>query len=135
VGRRKSRYLGGRSGNSPFIEESLGPNPSETSAVSPRRKRSDKSKSTVTTEFDVWNAENPITSIIDTLGHEYGWTVEQILDMPKDQVFACLDAIGNRYGREAAAYEKDKDPNTVNFADVDGDDAKLQALGINVVKS
>jgi hypothetical protein len=43
---------------------------------------------------------------MDTLGREYGWTVDEILSMPKSQVFACLDAISNRYAREAEAYKK-----------------------------
>ena len=73
---------------------------------------------------------------MDTLAHEYGWTVEQILDMPKDQVFACLDAIANRYGREASAYDKQSKTasGTVDFEDIDGDSQRLAAMGINVVK-
>ena len=73
---------------------------------------------------------------MDTLAHEYGWTIEQILDMTKDQVFACLDAIANRYGREASAYEKNKNnpPGTVAFEDIDGSPERLAAMGINVVK-
>lgn len=74
---------------------------------------------------------------MDTLAHEYGWSIPTIMDMTREQVFSCLDAIGNRYGREASAYEKNK---TKQDGTVDFDDAlhnnpeQLQAMGINVIK-
>lgn len=58
--------------------------------------------------------------------------------MPKSQVFACLDAISNRYGREADAYKKAGDgKGSNNVTDIDAmiknNPQQLRALGATIL--
>lgn len=58
--------------------------------------------------------------------------------MPKSQVFLCLDAISNRYAREADAYDqagknKDNKPVTDIDAMIKNNPQQLKALGVTVL--
>lgn len=55
--------------------------------------------------------------------------------MTRREVFACLDAISNRYGREAAAYDKDKKKDEVEVDDdaLKNDKARLLGMGVKIV--
>lgn len=58
--------------------------------------------------------------------------------MPKSQVFSCLDAISNRYAREADAYDKagkgkGEKPVTDIDAMVKNNPQQLKALGVTIL--
>lgn len=52
--------------------------------------------------------------------------------MTRREVFACLDAIGNRYGREAAVMGNEKDSTAIDDDAIMNDRGKLEAMGVKV---
>ena len=71
------------------------------------RRESDSQRST---EDDAYFRNHPITSVLDIIAHEYGWTHKYVLnECSRKEVFALVDAIGARYSRQHDDYERAKE--------------------------
>jgi hypothetical protein len=56
-------------------------------------------------DYQIAPSPYTISTVIDTLANEYGWTAEHILSMTRAQVMLFASVIGDRYSRQSEASE------------------------------
>ncbi len=85
---------------SPFIAEVMGKAEDTTEDNLPEPLQGKKND-----DYQIAPSPYTLTTIIDTLANEYGWTAEHVLSMTRAQVMLFASVIGDRYSRQSEASE------------------------------